>query len=983
MFKAFLKNTFRSLIVVVSLLVVGHQSYAQRYNFKNYDIEDGLIQSQAQRIFQDSEHNLWISTFGGISRFNGRDFTNFISSDGVAATATSMAQDGLGNMWFASRELNYFDGQKIQTVKKPERYGKGIFHHLVKAKDGTLWGAVGYEMFLVKDLRIHSVKLPWKVSVDALATDHDGNVYASFRHKGLYTLEGRTWRKIIAYAKPFDQLAVRNIIFDKIHKNTIYLQSFLDFLTVENGKISQYVNPKINEIDGAFLSVKQDESGSLWICSTAGLFNISPDTFRTFSSSNGFTDNAVNDVCLDNAGNIWVATEGSGIFRFNGDMYVKLDQTQGLPNEVIMSLAGNKSQGIWMGTFGGGLVNFKQNKFTYYQIPSEGPRAQSIFSLHIDREDALWVGTLKAGLWKYKNGRFTQTALSSSGPYLVNGIIGDYKGQVWVSSPEGCFFYENNQPVKIEDYKGSASSIAEIGKDSILLGSDAGVILIKNKKVDKSFKIPGTEGKNILSIKKVGQFILLATAIDGLYIMNSATRKVRNYRQEDGLYSNAVYSITSDNRNIWLGTGRGINKIRLNPSTMDMSILNDHRPIRLVVEANQNAALFDGSKIWIGTAKGAFVYDPLKTMKFTRPEVKIQSVRISQPGVDTVVKGAASVKSLDTGKSHELPYRQNNLVISYSGIYLSDQDALRYQYRLVGLADNFSIPVRNTTVNYLSIPEGSYTFEVKAVLENGMSSSVKRFSFVVVPPFYRTTVFRIFMLLLIVFLIFVTQYYLISRKEKRRLLIQSITREEKRKIREQTAEDFHDDMGNKLTRISILSDILASKIDPDKEEERKLVTQIKDTASALYNGTKDILWALDPKADNLYEILSHLYYFGTDLFSNTGIDFHFKEPDASYKKIRLPMEYSRNVTMIFKELLNNVLKHSDAKNAWLNVDVVDGNIKIEVSDDGKGFDTDKSHPGKGMINIRNRSARLKGDVTMVSEAGKNNTITTLKIKQPG
>ncbi len=93
------------------------------------------------------------------------------------------------------------------------------------------------------------------------------------------------------------------------------------------------------------------------------------------------------------------------------------------------------------------------------------------------------------------------------------------------------------------------------------------------------------------------------------------------------------------------------------------------------------------------------------------------------------------------------------------------------------------------------------------------------------------------------------------------------------------------------------------------------------------------------------------------------------------------MEYSRNVTMIFKELLNNVLKHSDAKHAWLTVNVKDNIIKIELSDDGKGFDTNKSHPGKGMINIRNRSARLKGDVTMVSEKGKN-TITTLQIQKP-
>jgi signal transduction histidine kinase len=85
--------------------------------------------------------------------------------------------------------------------------------------------------------------------------------------------------------------------------------------------------------------------------------------------------------------------------------------------------------------------------------------------------------------------------------------------------------------------------------------------------------------------------------------------------------------------------------------------------------------------------------------------------------------------------------------------------------------------------------------------------------------------------------------------------------------------------------------------------------------------------------------------------------------------------------MIFKELLNNVLKHSDARHAWLNIEVTEDIIRIELSDDGKGFDTNKSHAGKGIINIRNRSARLKGDVIITSEPGKN-TVTTLKIQQP-
>ncbi len=976
----FLKPNISSKYIVFFLLLIAGRSVAQRYNFKNYDIEDGLIQSQVQRIYQDREHNLWISTFGGISRFNGREFTNYDVNDGLDGTATSLMQDGLGNMWFASRSLTYFDGKKIKSVAKPGSYRDYYFHHLVKPSDGTLWGILGDQLFKVQNYKIQTLTIIPGLSVDALETDRKGNLYASVAEQGIFKLEKGKWKKFVAFPGRYKKLMVRRILFDRFIKNKIYLQSFGEILEVVNGEMKPYPNPRIKDVKGSFLSMKQDESGALWICTTTGLYSLSTTSFRHFNSSNGFTDNQVNDISVDNAGNVWLATEGSGIFRYNGDMYMRFDQTQGLPNEVIMSLAGDQKSGIWMGTFGGGLVHYKDNKITTFRIPSEGPRAQTIFCLYLDKKDALWIGTLKAGLWKYEQGKFRLAGGGKAGPPLVNGMIGDSKGTVWVTSPEGCYYYVNDIPAKVPEYNGHTSAIAEIGNDSMLVGYDMGVMLIRNKKFDPTFKIPELDGKSILSIKKYGKFVFIGTSVDGLFIMNISSGQIENYKQVNGLYSNAIYSITSDNRNIWLGTGRGINKISFDPATMDVKILNDHSPVRLVVEANQNSSLFDGKEVWIGTAKGVFVYNPLKTMRFTKPDVRIQTVRISQPGLDNFSAGPAARKYLDTEKTHKLPFKQNNLIISYGGIYLSDQEALRYQYRLVGLENNFSVPVRSTTVNYLSIPAGNYTFEVKAVLENGLSSKVKSFSFVIVPPFYRTTTFRIILFLFIILCIVLIQYYLNSRKEKRRLLIQSITREEKRKIREQTAEDFHDDMGNKLTRISILSDILASKIDAGKTEEIKLIKQIKDSASALYNGTKDILWALDPKADNLYEILNHLHYFGADLFSNTGINFEFAEPEDCLKKIRLPMEYSRNITMIFKELMNNVLKHSEAKNVRQDVDVQGDKIIIKLTDDGKGFNSEIDYSGKGLLNTRNRSARIKGDVEIASN--EKGTITTLTIQKP-
>jgi signal transduction histidine kinase len=200
-----------------------------------------------------------------------------------------------------------------------------------------------------------------------------------------------------------------------------------------------------------------------------------------------------------------------------------------------------------------------------------------------------------------------------------------------------------------------------------------------------------------------------------------------------------------------------------------------------------------------------------------------------------------------------------------------------------------------------------------------VSPDTANFSFEIVPPFYKTLTFQISAVLFFVLIGFGLQNIWHHSKIQRQQVIEAMKQEEKIKIRQQTAEDFHDDLGNKLTRISILSEILNAKIDHHKTDQRGLVDQIKQNAAALYNGTKDILWALDPKSDNLYETLVHIKEIGIELFQDMPVNFKFDgiEQNLQLKQVKLPMEYSRNITMIFKESLNNALKHAEASEVTL------------------------------------------------------------------
>jgi signal transduction histidine kinase len=205
--------------------------------------------------------------------------------------------------------------------------------------------------------------------------------------------------------------------------------------------------------------------------------------------------------------------------------------------------------------------------------------------------------------------------------------------------------------------------------------------------------------------------------------------------------------------------------------------------------------------------------------------------------------------------------------------------------------------------------------------------------------------------------------------------IEAMKLEEKMKIRQQTAEDFHDDLGNKLTRISILTEILNTKIDKEKTEQHSLVDQIKQNAAALYNGTKDILWALDPKSDNLYETITHIKEIGIDLLQDMPVEFTVDGIDDSLQQFKLPMEYSRNITMIFKELLTNAVKHAHASHIVLKLNEVSKNeISIQITDDGKGFDPAKMGKGHGMQNIKARAKRINAALQINPVLGSGTTV---------
>ena len=981
------KILYRILILVVCVLSCHSKLLAQRYNFTQYDIEAGLIQSQVRGFTQSPSRHLWIATMGGVSRFDGTQFQSLTRSENGLAdmVATTLLAEDSGKIFIGTQNgLSVYDGKVVHNYRLPGSSGKSSFiHGLVKEGKGRIYGLVNERLFSFSGNEIKLIE-PAAFSdsaVTALTVDGAGNLLAAVYGKGIYSLHNNTWKLKVPVLGGPKPTFIRQLMFDRIKRDKLWILTPRGIFTAEGNKMQPLGNSILDVGANMLLSFEQDKSSNLWVGTTSGAFYVSPGKTSYFNSRSGFTDNAVNEIFRDAENNIWFATEGAGMYKYDGDRTMLLDKAQGLSNEIVMGFAQDRRGDMWIQSFGNSIVKREKGRLVNVKLPLPDSVPYRISQIYNDKDRNIWVGTFGAGLWLYDGERFKNFPYrEGKAPRVIRHIMQDRSGSIWLATPTGCYVYKDGSFEYLKNFKHPTASLLEVGADSALANTEDGIFLItgRGERIDSIARkeLMDTEIYSWISHKNK---VFIGTSEYGIWVWDLSTNSFINLRKNDGLYSNTIYSLIADKHGaIWAGTGRGINKIGFDAKSNSYVIHGAEYSRRMVVECNQHAMFLDGQdKLWVGTTKGAVVFDlGSQSVIREKPYIVLQSVKLFNSKVRKQQEHFSKTDGVELPRDLKLAYNKNHISINFKGIYLTSPSDVLYSYRLVGLDDSFSNPTTNSSVNYQSLAPGDYVFEARALSRAGLvSDNVIRYPFTIQPAFYQTLTFRFIVILSLVLAGIALQAYLHKRKNEQLALIENLKREERLKARQQTAEDFHDDLGNKLTRISILSDILTTKLNGEHQEEKHLIYQIKENASSLYRGTKDILWALDPKSDNLYEIMCHISEFAGDLFQDTAIVFNIEGVEEHLSEVKFPMEYSRNVSMIFKESLNNILRHSGATRAELKVTEFESIVQITLRDNGKGFDKDEVHKGHGLKNIAIRANRIGAQLKLEASKGGGAEIT--------
>ena len=204
--------------------------------------------------------------------------------------------------------------------------------------------------------------------------------------------------------------------------------------------------------------------------------------------------------------------------------------------------------------------------------------------------------------------------------------------------------------------------------------------------------------------------------------------------------------------------------------------------------------------------------------------------------------------------------------------------------------------------------------------------------------------------------------------------MEQVRQEENEKVRKAAALDLHDEFGNGLTRISMLVEMAKIKFPKGDKETVKLLDVIAENSARLYQGTKDFIWSINPGNDNLYEVMIRIKDFGDELLYGTGTAFEINGLMDEFKDIRQLPGTGRNLTMIFKEALSNIVKHAKAEKIVLTIERKDEAVVIRLKDNGKGFDEHNCKQGFGISNMKQRAARIEAMFELISEPGKGSEL---------
>lgn len=741
--------------------------------------ENGLISNNVTSAIQSSEGFIWITTYNGIMRFDGKRIVVYdrISLPFLETDAFyRVYEDDQETLWFASQGSGIitYSNKKFQPVEPVNDKAPKSVRSLLMNADGSVWiGSNNEGLFLLSaDRYITKVADPEldDISILDMAKDATGKLWLATDGYGLAAYDGSKL-EFFKEANGLVSNTVNSVAVSNANEVYIGTADGLSVLRDRQIRNTEFLrNIAINDIT-------IDEQDRKWIATENGLARISADNLMEefVTRRNGFPYTRLNAISRDAEGSLWISTGRDGLLQMRETGIINIGDKQNISNDRINCIWEASDHTFYIGSDVGTIDIYSNGELKKFPIKTDLKEA-GIRDICRDDEGVFWIASYR-GILRIKRGDERLLTEADGLPAIdMRRILKDQQNKLWFASRSGglvkydprrekvlkTYNKENglfsNYILSLEQnskgviyvgtHSGGLSMIQPDGSCSThhITNDDAGVLI---------FNIHIDDQDNVWLISNIGPYYFNGKDFKKINIVS--TNKGETY-----------FDWLEDfDKNIWITTNLGVLKIEKADLDKFLGKKTTHVPVKLLdnQDGMQNkectgatrSLISSSGKLWIPTIEGISVFYPERIVENKiLPRVCITDL----------------VTDEEVFEDDTIIVRPGNLryIFNYTALSYLAPSKLKFKYKLDKVDQDWVQAGSKREAEYTNLSPGTYVFQAMACNNDGLWNTKAATKVVVVEPFFYQTIWFYLLTAILVFVLLYAIYrwriFLVERRNK-------------------------------------------------------------------------------------------------------------------------------------------------------------------------------------------------------------------------
>lgn len=1022
-------------LILINFFLTVHAVENIAFQFRCYNIENGLSSNYVSTLLQDNKGFIWIGTDRGLDRYDGTRFISFQKKD--------ISCHGLGN---SEMSALYQSSDKYLWVGTSRglyiyEYATGQFH--------------AFQEKTSNDISINS----W---ISSIVQDKNGLFWIATRGQGVFSFDPVT-KELIQYEMLHSNGYISTVLSDKLNNiwltgvsgtyllnkvnnqfeefrpdgETVYsLTLFEDsmgdlwigtwdsgLMKVENSmRCTSYLVPHTKGGINHIHSIIEYAPGTLLIGSDDGLtlFNTVTGTYKQFDDKGhgrmALSDKFVYPIIKDHEGGIWVGTFYGGVNyippysgQFEG-YNCSYPSDNFLPGKVASCFLEDKNSNVWIAFEDGGIACFSPETHKLVDVPGkERTKDWNVQSICLDN-DEMWIATYARGfdVWNMRTGQIV-----SKNKGLIEkdafALLKTRAGEIWAGTMKNIYLYDRKADslALMKPTNELVRDIKEDTKGRIWAATNGNGIFRcePERNIWKHYGLKEgltSESVTNICVDRTGR-IWIATS-EGLCLYEPEKDWFRHIPL--GIRNQDICCIIEDENVLWLTTGKGL--VKYNPEAGTKQMFTRTDGLQTEAFALSSGLKTQKGEIFVGTTNGFNAFYPhLLHHNDNKPTVVLTGLELFNKEISVAQEDGILTSPIDYMKEINLSSDDNMISFLYTALSYCTPSKNQYAYQLVGFDKNWNYVGTQSKATYTNLPPGTYTFRVKASNNDGVwNEEGTSIRVIVHPPFYWSVPFKLCYVLLICGLgILLARRFIQRNQRKHEKEIEQVKVEKDKEMQEAKINFFTMIAHEIRTPVSLI----IAPLENVMKEAGTLPAAIHDNLNVVNRNSQRLLYLVNQLLDfrkvqenemkmrftpqNVKELLSAICERFRPSMEQSGITFKVELPDDNFTA-DLDKEA---ITKLVSNLLSNATKYARDEvvlscfvqnEQCFVIQVTDNGIGINEQEQKKIFNpffqaTDnKPGTGIGLSIVKGIADAHDGRVEVSSEVEKGTSfIVTLPIKQ--